>query len=148
MNPPDSEHPNQRRGKRISAPLLDRIDLTIPVDSVAIADLQGARPTNAETSSTIRKRVISARTLQLHRFGKDMPITNAAMDVPQIDHLCQLSGPCAALLCTAANKLGLSARAYHRTIKVARTIADLGGSEEIQIPHIAEALQYRTGNAE
>ncbi len=148
MNPPDTEHPNLRRGKRISAPLLDRIDLTIPVDSVAIADLQGARPQNAETSAAIRSRVIAARALQLRRFGNASPMSNAAMDVRHIDRLCQLSTPCAALLCRAADKLKLSARAYHRTIKVARTIADLGGSEAIDMPHIAEALQYRTGNAE
>ncbi len=148
MNPPDTEHSNQRRGKHISAPLLDRIDLTIPVDSVRIADLQGARPANSETSGAIRKRVIAARAMQLQRFETESPMTNAAMDVRQIDRLCQLSGPCAALLCTAADKLRLSARAYHRTIKVARTIADLGGSEAIEIAHIAEALQYRSGNSE
>ncbi len=147
MNPPDAGHPDQRR-KRISAPLLDRIDLTIPVDSVSIADLQGARPHNAETSAMIRQRVIAARALQLKRFGKEMPISNAAMDVRQIDQLCQLSRPCASLLCQAADKLRLSARAYHRTIKVARTIADLSGSEVIDISHIAEALQYRQNTTE
>ncbi|OGJ64114.1 hypothetical protein A3C37_04335 [Candidatus Peribacteria bacterium RIFCSPHIGHO2_02_FULL_53_20] len=143
MNPPMAVGGPPRRMSRISRPLLDRIDLTITVDPVEIADLQGTRPKNAETSALIRERVIVARKKQQKRFEGTSLVTNAAMDVRHIDRMCPLDAPCAELLRKAAEKLGLSARAYHRTIKVARTIGDLGGSEAIQIQHVAEALQYR-----
>jgi magnesium chelatase family protein len=144
MNPPEAGKADRRRS-RISSPLLDRIDLTIPVDAVDIADLQMKRPINAEESAAIRERVMTARSRQHQRFSDGSIRTNAAMGVQEIDALCSLSGPCATLLRTAAEKLALSARAYHRTIKVARTIADIAGSEEIGTEHIAEALQYRSG---
>lgn len=146
MNPPMATGGPPR--KRLSRPLLDRIDLTITVDPVEIADLQGTRPKNAETSVIIRKRVVAARERQRKRFQGTSLVTNAAMDVRHIDAMCPLDPPCAELLRRAAEKLGLSARAYHRTIKVARTIGDLGGSKEIALPHIAEALQYRQSTDE
>jgi magnesium chelatase family protein len=87
--------------------------------------------------------VVSARERQRARF-KDLPIsTNKEMNVKQIDRLCPLNKASEALLKQAVNRLGLSARSYHRTIKVARTIADLAGSEKIETTHVAEALQYR-----
>lgn len=143
MNPPVEIGGMKRRMQRISRPLLDRIDLTIAVDPVEIADLQGARPKNAETSAAIRSRVIGARERQRKRFQGTTLVTNAAMDVRHIDEMCPLDHDCAMLLRNAAEKLGLSARAYHRTIKVARTIGDLSESEKIQVQHVAEALQYR-----
>ena len=143
MNPPMATGGPQRKMSRISRPLLDRIDLTIGVDPVEIADLQGTRPKNAETSEAIRKRILAARGWQRKRFEGTSLVTNAAMDVRHIDHMCPLDKSCSELLRKAAEKLGLSARAYHRTIKVARTIGDLAGDERIGVAHIAEALQYR-----
>lgn len=143
MNPPAFTGGPPRKLSKISRPLLDRIDLTITVDPVEIADLQGSRPKDAETSAVIGRRVLAARGRQRKRFKDTNLVTNAAMDVRHIDRMCPLDKTCAELLRKAAEKLGLSARAYHRTIKVARTIADLAGSERIGKEHVAEALQYR-----
>ena len=144
MNPPKfSSGRADRIHKRISAPLLDRIDLTIAVDPVNVEDLQRGPRENVETSVVILDRVIAARERQRRRFAK-LPInTNKEMGVKQIDELCPLYDGCFALLKQAVQHLGLSARAYHRTIKVARTIADLTGDDGIDQVHVAEALQYR-----
>lgn len=144
MNPPRYSAGGELKIKRrISAPLLDRIDLTIDVLPVEIDDLQQKRDPNAETSETIRNRVLSARKKQLDRF-KDVPFnTNKEMGVRDIEQFCPLDQKSETLLKQAATKLALSARSYHRTIKVARTIADLAASENIEVTHIAEALQYR-----
>jgi magnesium chelatase family protein len=144
MNPPKySASSKQKIESRISQPLLDRIDLTIDVQPVDIEDLQKAPDENAERSSVILDRVVRARKRQSNRF-KDFPIsTNKEMNVKLIDTLCVLDEPSKQLLKTAVSRLGLSARAYHRTIKVARTIADLADKEELEAGHIAEALQYR-----
>jgi magnesium chelatase family protein len=133
----------QRIKRRISAPLLDRIDLTIDVQPVAIEDLQAPPSSGEETSAAILERVIRARTLQALRFAHLSIQTNKEMGVKQIDTLCPLGEASQQLLRTAVQRMGLSARAYHRTIKVARTIADLGGSDAIETVHVAEALQYR-----
>lgn len=133
----------RKNAKRISAPLLDRIDLTINVQPVPIEDLQRAPRENAESSAVILDRVIAARERQRERF-KDFPLsTNKEMSVKHIDALCPLDKTSEMLLRQAVEKMGLSARGYHRTIKVARTIADLAGSASIEAMHIAEALQYR-----
>lgn len=143
MNPPQYGGDARRMKTRISAPLLDRIDLTISVDPVDIDDLQKRPSPDTERSLSIAKRVIGARQRQAERF-KDLPLsTNKEMNVRHLDELCSLTIEGMSLLKQATQKLGLSARAYHRTIKVARTIADLEGAKEITIPHLAEALQYR-----
>ena len=143
MNPPELSASAQRVQRRISAPLLDRIDLTINVQPVPIEDLKKAPAAHTETSSIILERVCRARDRQYERF-KDATInTNKEMSVKHIDALCPLDDESSTLLSQAVDRLKLSARSYHRTIKVARTIADLEGAEAIQKPHIAEALQYR-----
>lgn len=144
MNPPQYSAASARKiHKRISAPLLDRIDLTISVEPVNIDDLQRAPERETETSAAILRRVIHAREAQRDRFRHLHISTNKEMNVKQLDQLCPLDAGCLALLKQAVQHLGLSARAYHRTIKVARTIADLAGSAGIEQMHVAEALQYR-----
>lgn len=144
MNPPQwSAGGASKIQRRISAPLLDRIDLTIDVQPVPIEDLKKAPSEQAETTASILERVIAARQRQSRRFGEMNMRTNNEMNVKHIDKLCPLDDASSELLTQAVNRLNLSARSYHRTIKVARTIADLAGSEGIEAPHIAEALQYR-----
>lgn len=144
MNPPEySVGGAQRIQNRISAPLLDRIDLKIDVKAVSIEDLQKAPRHNGTSSAEIRGRVAAARHRQRERFHSFSITTNKEMSVKHIDALCPLDAASQKLLYQAVQRLGLSARAYHRTIKVARTIADLEGSAAIATPHIAEALQYR-----
>jgi len=133
----------QRIRRRISAPLLDRIDLTIDVQPVPVEDLQRGPAEGEESSAVILGRVIAARERQKARFRDLVISTNKEMGVKEIDRLCPLTESSQLLLKTAVQRLGLSARAYHRTIKVARTIADLAGSATIETPHVAEALQYR-----
>ncbi len=144
MNPPKfSSASAEKMKRRISAPLLDRIDLTIDVQPVEISDLKGKSDPNAEKSASIRARVFAARERQRHRFTGKKISTNKEMNVKDLENFCPLDAASEALLGHAAVKLGFSARTYHRTIKVARTIADLEGAEAIGKNHIAEALQYR-----
>jgi magnesium chelatase family protein len=130
--------------KRISGPLLDRIDIHIEVPRVDYDKLSGDRV--GESSELIRARVQAARDLQNKRFSngdsKDI-ICNADMRVGQIKQFCILQTEGQSLMRSAMTQLNLSARAYHRILKLARTIADLAGSEDIQSVHLAEALQYR-----
>ncbi|MDD4820288.1 MAG: YifB family Mg chelatase-like AAA ATPase [Flavobacteriales bacterium] len=133
----------QRYLSKISGPLLDRIDIHIEVAPVNFDQLSDAR--RGEHSSVVRKRVISARKIQHERFKDYKHINcNAQMDSKCLDAYCQLDDKCKGLIKTAMERLGLSARAYDRILKVARTIADVEGSEKIQNPHIAEAIQYRS----
>ena len=130
--------------KRISGPLLDRIDIHIEVPRVDYEKLSGDRV--GETSEAIRARVQSARDLQNKRFsnnGSSEIVCNADMRVGEIRQFCRLQEEGKRLMRAAMTQLNLSARAYHRILKLARTIADLAGSEEIQSVHLAEALQYR-----
>ncbi|WKZ37468.1 MAG: YifB family Mg chelatase-like AAA ATPase [Anaerolineales bacterium] len=130
--------------KRISGPILDRIDIHIEVPRVDYEKLSGDRL--GETSETIRKRVQAARDIQNKRFsinGSSDIVCNADMRIGEVRQFCQLQPEGQSLMRAAMSQLNLSARAYHRILKLARTIADLAGSEEIQSPHLAEALQYR-----
>ena len=123
---------------RISGPLLDRIDMQIEVPAVPQQELMQQRLTG-EKSSVIRQRVEQSHQLQLNRQNK----TNSRLSVKEIDQFCALDNKSENLLKQAINRLNLSARAYHRILKVARTIADLAGIEQISNQHIAEAIQYR-----
>ena len=129
---------------RISGPMLDRIDIVVEVPAVHFEDLRSR--TEAEPSSDVKKRVDAARVRQHVRFGKQGQMCNARMGPDEMRKYCQLDENCAALMKQAFDALGLTARSYDRILKVARTIADLDGSNEIQTQHIAEAIQYRAVN--
>ena len=129
----------QRRYRsKLSAPFLDRIDLQIEVLRLPREDLQ--KPSDGETSEQVRSRVIAARDRQLQRQQK----ANRFLGNKDIENYCRLNKADEALLAQVMEKFGLSARAYHRILKVARTIADLAGSEQIQTVHISEAVSYRS----
>ncbi|MBL7033818.1 MAG: YifB family Mg chelatase-like AAA ATPase [Candidatus Delongbacteria bacterium] len=133
----------QRYLTRISGPLLDRIDLHIPVPGVKITQL--ATVPGGESSAEIRKRVQAAHARQQRRFSADSLVhANSHMSSAQIARYCRLERAAADLLKQAIGRLGLSARAYDRILKVSRTIADLEKNEQIEVTHIAEAIQYRT----
>ncbi len=128
---------------KISGPLFDRIDIHIEVPSVRFGDLTSKR--SGDPSRTIRERVIRARESQARRFeGRKGVYCNADMTAEEIKEHCRIDDGGMELLKTAMNRLGLSARAYDRILKVSRTIADLGGSERIQMVHLGEAIQYRS----
>lgn len=128
---------------RIPTPLLDRIDLQIEVPPVRWRDLDGSR--RGETSAEIRTRVERAREVQRARFkGRVELRTNGAMSVEDVGEYCRPSEGAHAMLRTAITRFALPARAYHRVLRIARTIADLGGAPEIGTAHVAEALQYRS----
>jgi len=122
---------------------LDRIDIHIEVPRVDYETLSGDRV--GETSKSIRARVQAARDIQTKRFSNDSSdiVCNADMRVGEIRQFCKLPEEGQSLMRAAMTQLNLSARAYHRILKLARTIADLAGCEEIQSVHLAEALQYR-----
>lgn len=127
-----------RYRSRLSGPLLDRIDLQVLVPRVEPQALS-ARQEQTETSAEVRERVIRCRQRQLDRQGKP----NAQLGAPEVERYCAPAAEAAALLELAMARLSLSARAYHRTLKVARTLADLGGLAEIGAAQVAEALRYR-----
>ncbi len=128
---------------RISGPLMDRIDIHIEVTPVPIGAMNNGG--DEESSATIRERVIRARERQAERFRDIEGVhTNAMMNAKMLRHFCPLDPAAATLLEKAMERLQLSARAYDRIVKVARTIADLSGDENITATHIAEAIQYRT----
>lgn len=127
---------------KISGPLLDRIDLHIEVPAVKYKDL--ASKQGDEPSLTIRDRVVNAREIQRKRFSGRGLFSNSDMQSKDIKEFCRIDSAGEELLKMAITKLGLSARAYDRILKVARTIADLSASNEIQPEHISEAIQYRS----
>jgi magnesium chelatase family protein len=133
----------QKYLSRISGPLFDRIDIHIEVPAVKFKELSSER--FGEKSEVIRQRVVSARKIQLERFKNEKGIfSNSDMNSKALKKYCPIGDDCKMLLKNAIEKLGLSARAYDRIIKVARTIADLEGVEKISTAHIAEAIQYRS----
>jgi magnesium chelatase family protein len=133
-----------RYQRKISGPISDRIDLWLEVPQIEHEKLSDVKNVG-ETSKEIQKRVMAAREMQKERFnahGKKI-LTNSEMGVRDLKNFCLLSGQVTNILNQAAKRLDLSSRAYHRVIKLARTIADLEGAEQIKEPHILEALQYR-----
>lgn len=129
---------------RVSGPLMDRIDMHIKVDSVLYDELSSSD--DAESSSTVRARVNKARRIQLQRFADTGVYCNAKMNSEMIKKHCVLNERCETLMHRAFDQLGLSARAYTRILKVARTIADLEESEQIEANHLAEAIAYRSND--
>ena len=153
MNPtPDGKMPHESKSSpreiqnylgRISGPLLDRIDIHIEVPQVKFREISGDR--TGETSAQIRERVVAARQRQQQRFAEKPKITcNARMGSRELKSFCELDEPTKELLKFAMADMNLSARAYDRILKVARTIADLAGSERILSDHVSEAIQYRS----
>ncbi|MBK9156045.1 MAG: YifB family Mg chelatase-like AAA ATPase [Chloracidobacterium sp.] len=134
----------QRYVGKISGPLMDRIDIHIDVPAVKYKELRGKGTENIEGSGTVRERVIRAREIQNRRFGGNGIYSNSSMSAPQIRQYCELDQESEALLEKAMQRQGLSARAHDRILKVARTIADLAGSEPITPSHLSEAINYRS----
>lgn len=133
----------QRYLSKVSGPLLDRIDLHVEVVPVSFDEMTAQR--KSETSTEIRERVVKARQIQSERFAnKENVYCNAMMSSNMVKDICQINDAGRVLLKTAMERLGLSARAYDRILKVSRTIADLASSPEIKIEHLAEAIQYRS----
>jgi magnesium chelatase family protein len=127
--------------RRLSGPLMDRIDLHIEVPAIKYDKL--ATEKVGEESAQVRERIQAARQRQLERFTNENIKTNSEMNLQQMKKYCQLDNTGQEILKTAVNNLHLSARAYHRLLKISRTIADLAASAQIQAQHLAEALQYR-----
>lgn len=146
MNPSASGYGATRTAQRdrymakLSGPLLDRIDLHVEVPAVPYRELTGKKP--GTDSATMRQQVLRAREVQKKRFGNDVT-TNSSMSAKELKAHCDLSAPCLLLMKQAMEELGLSARAYDKVRKIARTIADVEGTEAIGEQHLAEAIQYR-----
>ncbi len=130
-----------RYQRKLSGPLLDRIDVHVEVPRVEYEKLTGT--TMPETSASIRERVQRARNVQTHRFAETKTKSNAEMGPKEVRQLCGVEPAAQSLLKAAVTQLHLSARAFHRTLKLSRTIADLAGAEVIGASHVAEAIQYR-----
>ena len=137
-----SEYEVKRYRSRISGPLLDRIDIIVEVPALDYDELKLKKP--AESSADIRQRVNAAREIQNIRYKEDSISSNARMNGKQINKFCNLSEESELLMHQAYDRMGLTGRSYDRILRVARTIADLDGSENIEVNHLAEAIQYRT----
>jgi magnesium chelatase family protein len=135
-----------RYQKRISGPLLDRIDIHLEVPRIPHEQLADRRP--GEPSAAVRERVERAREVQARRFAGTALLTNADMGPKELRQYAALDDAGETLLGAAVRQMGLSARAYHRVLKLARTIADLAGEEQVSTAFVAEALQYRPRVAE
>lgn len=134
-----------RYRKRVSGPMMDRIDIHLSISSVEPHKLVGVK-SNAEKSKIIQKRVQKARDIQTKRYTKEKINCNAELSSKLVKKYCELNQDCMAILRSAVATMNLSARSFNKTIKVARTIADLAGVEKISKVHISEALQYRPKN--
>jgi magnesium chelatase family protein len=121
--------------------LLDRIDIQIEVDAVPVSEIQQSQP--SECSAEVGRRVAAARRLQQLRYGNRGIHCNAQLDHRGIREVCQLESEAQRLLHQAVEAMHMSMRAYYRILKVARTLADLQNEDQIKVPHIAEAVQYR-----
>jgi len=133
----------QKYLNKISGPLLDRIDIHLEVTPVAFSELTSSR--SSEKSETVRQRVVQARQIQADRFTGDKGVyCNTQMSSKMLRTVCRITEEGTQLLKTAMERLGLSARAYDRILKVSRTIADLDRSADIKTEHLAEAIQYRS----
>ncbi|MCR5664082.1 MAG: YifB family Mg chelatase-like AAA ATPase [Oscillospiraceae bacterium] len=137
-----TEQEVRRYHSRISGPLLDRIDLIVQVPALEFEELRRRSP--AEPSAQIKQRVDRARAVQRERYGADGPSCNARLGPKELRRCCALDPEGEELMRQAFDAMGLSARSYDRILRVARTIADLAGSERIEPEHLAEAIQYRT----
>ena len=137
-----TEQSVRRYLSRLSGPMLDRIDICVDVPSLDYDELSASAPP-AESSADIRARVNAARAIQTARYGPEGPACNAQMGPRELRDHCRLDQPCQQLIRGAYDRLGLTARGYDRILRVARTIADLDGVENIAVHHLAEALQYR-----
>jgi magnesium chelatase family protein len=135
----------QRYRSKLSGPLLDRIDLIIDVPRLTTEELSNTS-TESEPSSLIRERVVKARRVQSKRFENDGIFTNSEMTARMIKKYCVLDDSSQKILSVAVQKYQLSGRRYSRVLKLARTIADLAGSDNIRPEHLTQALQYRGGD--
>ena len=133
----------QRYQKRVSGPILDRIDIHNDVPSVETQKLVGRADSKSESSSVIQKRVQKARDIQIKRFKGTNIKSNSEMSTRDVKKFCPLSPECRTMMMSASSSMNLTARSYFKVVKIARTIADLEGASEISTNHIAEALQYR-----
>jgi magnesium chelatase family protein len=131
----------QRYRSRISGPLLDRIDIQVEVPRLTRAQLQAR--SKGESSTAVRDRVLRARAVQRSRLAASGIHCNAGITDTLLESTCPLSQDAERFIGTAVERLGLSARSYHRVLRVSRTVADLAGSEGIAVEHLAEAVQYR-----
>lgn len=135
--------------KKISGPILDRIDLHLEVPAVKVEKLTvDKQEMTGESSKLVRERVQKARDRQTHRFHRTKIFANAEMKIKEIEQFCPLDDQTLALLKQAVTQMGLSARSYYRIIRIARTIADIAEVEKITLEHVAEALQYRPKRSE
>jgi magnesium chelatase family protein len=133
----------QKNMSKVSGPLIDRIDIHLQVPPLKYEEIS-SKASGTESSFQIKERVIFARRIQKRRYAKENVFFNAQLAPKQIEKFCQLDKEAVSLLKTAVLNMGLTARAYHKTLKVARTIADLAGHQEIKAEHISEAIQYRS----